>query len=154
MEKPIIDATFTLQKTAGKGGWTFIMAPLDGPVSKTRFGMRKVRGFIDDYELRDFTMWSVKDKGHFLAVKSEIRKKIGKEEGDSVKVVLFSCELPEVIPEDFLACLKDEPALHDKFLKLEASQRKEIIDWIFSAKTEDAKVERIGKAMEKLEMQE
>ena len=110
----------------------------------------RVRGFIDDYELKDFNMWALKE-GNFIAVKAEIRKKINKEEGDSVKVILYLDEAQQVIPEDFLICLREEPKLLKHFEKYPRKAKKETTDWIFSAKTEDEKISRIAKILEKLE---
>ena len=110
----------------------------------------RVRGFIDEYELKDFNIWAMK-KGTFLAVKTEIRKAIKKEAGDTVKITLYLDELQSVIPEDFLLCLQDEPKVHTHFNHFTETKKKEIIDWIFSAKTEDEKIERMAKTLEKLE---
>jgi hypothetical protein len=44
----------------------------------------KVRGFIDDYELKDHNLFPMGKGILMMAVKAEIRKKIGKQEGDWV----------------------------------------------------------------------
>ncbi len=111
----------------------------------------RVRGFIDSYELKDFNIWAMK-KGTFLAVKAEIRKAIQKEEGDTVKVTLWLDEPQMVIPEDFLACLRDEPQLLKRFESYSEQAKKETLDWIFAAKTEDEKIVRMAKIIEKLEI--
>ncbi|UPT72340.1 MAG: YdeI/OmpD-associated family protein [Flavobacterium sp. JAD_PAG50586_2] len=95
-------------------------------------------------------MWAMK-KGTFLAVKAEIRKAIKKEHGDTVKLVLFLDEPQMVIPADFLECLREEPKLLQLFESYPEKQKKEITDWIFSAKTEDEKITRMAKTLEKLE---
>ena len=150
MEKPIFDGECQLKKYAGKGAWTFIMMPTDLSLPKKKNSTVRVRGFIDDYELIDFNMWAMKE-GNFIAVKAEIRKKIKKEEGDSVKVLLYLDEAQQVIPEDFLVCLREEPKLLQFFEKFPEKRKKETTDWIFSAKTEDEKISRIVKTLEKLE---
>jgi uncharacterized protein YdeI (YjbR/CyaY-like superfamily) len=110
----------------------------------------RVRGFIDDYALEGIHIWAMK-KGTFLAVKGEIRKAINKESGDTVKLQLFLDEPESAIPDDFLECLRDEPKLLARFQKQTAAKQKETIDWIFAAKTEDEKISRMAKTMEKLE---
>ena len=110
----------------------------------------RVRGFLDDYELKDVNIWAMK-KGTFLAVKAEIRKAIQKEEGNSVKVVLYLDEPKTVMAEDFLTCLREEPKMLEHFEKYPAKKKKEITDWIFSAKTEDDKINRIAQTLEKIE---
>lgn len=150
MEQPFFDDHCTLQKSAGKGGWTFLTMPVMTHLPKKKNSTVRVRGFIDDYELKDFHIWAMK-KGTFLAVKAEIRKAIKKEEGDTVKVILYLDEPQMVIPEDFLICLREEPKLHKHFENYPEKRKKEITDWIFSAKTEDDKITRIAKTLEKLE---
>lgn len=86
----------------------------------------------------------------FLAVKAEIRKKIGKEEGDWINVVLFADNAPTEIPEELLLCLRDDPPAYKTFLSYTDGQQKEFIDWIYSAKTDQTKVERIAETLRKL----
>lgn len=151
MQQPIIDDTFVLKKGKEKGAWTFLEMPVLENVPKKRNSTVRVRGFIDAYEISDFNIWAMK-KGTFMAVKADIRKAIKKEEGDSVKLLLFLDEAPMVIPDDFLLCLKDEPTLHEKFLQLPDAKKQETINWIFQAKTDDGVVERIAKIMDRLEL--
>jgi uncharacterized protein YdeI (YjbR/CyaY-like superfamily) len=124
--------------------------PVMPDLPKKKNSTVRVRGFIDHYELKDFHIWAMK-KGTFLAVKAEIRKAIKKEQGDTVKVVLYLDEPQMVIPEDFMVCLREEPRLLKHFESYPDTQKKEITSWIFSAKTEDEKITRIAKTIEKLE---
>lgn len=150
METPFFDDHCLLQKSAGKGGWTFLTMPIFENLPKKKNSTVRVRGFIDAYELKDFHIWAMK-KGTFLAVKAEIRKVIKKEEGDTVKVTLWLDEPKMVIPEDFMVCLREEPKLLAHFEKYTDAKKKEVLDWIFSAKTDDDKIARIAKTLEKLE---
>lgn len=150
MDQPFFDDYCLLEKPETKGSWTFITMPAMPHLPKKKNSTVRVRGFIDDYELKDFHIWAMK-KGTFLAVKAEIRKAIRKEQGDTVKLVLFLDEPQMVIPEDFLVCLREEPKLLQLFESYPEKQKKEVTDWIFSAKTEDDKISRIVKTMEKLE---
>jgi len=151
METPIFDDHCLLQKPDVKGGWTFVTMPAMPHLPRKKGSTTvRVRGFIDEYELKDFNIWAMK-KGTFLAVKTEIRKAIKKEAGDTVKITLYLDELQSVIPEDFLLCLQDEPKIHAHFNNFTETKKKEIIDWIFSAKTEEEKIERMAKTLEKLE---
>jgi hypothetical protein len=150
METPIFDATCTLKKFARKGAWTFVMMPCNTNLPKKKFNTARVRGFIDDYEIKNVNMWAMKE-GNFIAVKAELRKKINKQDGDTVQVLLYLNEAQMVIREDFLICPKEEPKLHKYFLKYPENTQKETTDWIFAAKTEDEKIARITKILEKLE---
>src|SRR5688572_32294459 len=73
----------------------------------------------------------------FLPVKAGIRKKIGKEEGDYVHVILYPDTEPLEVPEEMLLCLKDEPAAFKFFNSISESEQKFYIQWIYSAKKEE-----------------
>jgi hypothetical protein len=153
MSRPIIQDDFILRKDEQKkGAWTFIKLPTIDNLPRKRNGTVKIRGLIDNYELKDTHMWAMKD-GNFIAVKAEIRKHIGKEAGDMVRVVLYLDEPGMVIPEDFLLCLQEEPKLFAYFGKCAEKDKQATIDWIFAAKTEDEKITRMAKTMEKLEIE-
>jgi uncharacterized protein YdeI (YjbR/CyaY-like superfamily) len=86
----------------------------------------------------------------FLPVRSEIRKKIGKKAGDWVKVVLYADDAPAEIPDELLSCLEEDSIAYEAFKSYTDGQRKEFIDWIYSAKTEDTRVKRIVETLNKL----
>ncbi len=149
-EKPLVDQSYLLEKVSGKGGWTYATIPEILQDKHSPFGWVKVRGFIDDYEIKNYKLMPMGNGRLFLPVKAEIRKRIGKKEGDWVKVVLFIDNSPTEIPEEFLLCLKEDPAAYESFLTYTDGQQKEFIDWIYSAKTDKTKVERIAETLNKL----
>jgi len=65
-------------------------------------------------------------------------------------IILYSQELPTVVPVDFLTCLQEEPVALQNFNKLPEKAQKELIDWIYSVKNDALKVERIAQALDKL----
>ncbi|WP_246034361.1 DUF1905 domain-containing protein [Empedobacter tilapiae] len=140
-----------LEKFQGKGGWTFTRIPEIQQNKNTPFGCVRVRGTIDHFEINNYNLQSMGNGNLFLPIKAEIRKKLNKKEGDYVHITLFADNLPTDIPEELKLCLMDEPNVYETFLNYTNGEQKTIIQWIYSAKTDAKKVERIVKTIEKIE---
>src|SRR5229473_4343086 len=74
-----------LQKSH-KGGWTYVVWPNSVKFFGTH-GLVKVKGTIDGHPFKSSFM-AMGDGRHMLPVKVEIRRAIGKEVGETVKVLL------------------------------------------------------------------
>lgn len=150
MEKSEINMQCVLQKMPGKGGWTFAAIPEVLQNGQNWFGWIKVDGTIDGHEIRNYHLMPLSEGVLFLPVNAKIRKIIGKGEGDTVHVILYSQSLPPVQENDFLLCLRDEPVAFLNYNNLPLPEQEKITEWIYSVKNDDLRVERIARSIDRL----
>ena len=149
MEIPLVDKEYLLEKFPGKGGWTYIFIPEIVQDKRASFGWVKVRGAVGGYPLVNQRLMPMGEKRLFLPVNAALRRAIGKKEGDRVHVILHADLSPLEIPDELRSCLLDEPQAYSNFLRFSEAEQKAFIDWIYSAKTEETRISRITKMLDK-----
>ena len=149
-DKPLTDKEYLLQKFAGKGGWTYAEIPEILKDKHAHFGWVRVRGSIDHFEIRSYHLMPMGNGKLFLPVKAAIRKAINKKAGDLVHVTLFADNEPVEIPEELKLCLMDEERGLEVFRAYSYGEQKAMINWIYAAKREETRIERIARTMDKI----
>ena len=145
MDTLLTDKEYQLERFSGKGGWTYIALPEIPKDKDAPFGIVKVKGRIDDYEINAVTLM-VFTGVLIMAVKAEIRKAIGKEEGDYVHLTLYKDDSVFKIPDDFKERLLEE-GLFEAFKTYKQWEQRMCVQWIFSAKKQETINERIIKTL-------
>jgi hypothetical protein len=149
-EAPLVDKKYLLEKFPGKGGWTYAALPEVLKDAHAHFGWVRVKGTIDTVEIKGYHLMPMGNGHLFLPVKAAIRKAIGKKEGDWVHVVLYRDDVPTDIPEELLTCLKDDPLAYAAFMQQSDSEKKALVEYIYSTQKEETKVERMARTINKL----
>lgn len=147
-----VDGEYLLKKFPGKGGWTYAEIPEIAQNKENPFGWVTVSGRIDGFELKKYKLMPMGNGQLFLPVKAEIRKNIQKQAGDVVHVQLSVDESPQEIPDELLECFKlEDSRLLITFTGFSQSEQKAYLDWIYAAKSEEKKADRIVEMMRRLE---
>ncbi|MBK8585944.1 MAG: DUF1905 domain-containing protein [Bacteroidetes bacterium] len=150
MKKALVDKKYLMQRMSGKGGWSYIEIKEISPDHKAHFGMVRVKGYIDSYEIKQYNLMPMGNGNLFLPVKAEIRKKIKKEAGDLVHVKLYLDASPLVIPQELIDCLNEYPAAMKFYERLTQSEKRLFLNWFYSSNQEETKANRIIKMIDKL----
>ena len=103
METPVVNQQYFVKKFKGKGGWTYTEIPEIPQAKKVPFGWVTVRGTIDGHEIKQYKLMPMGNGVMFLPLKADIRKKIGKSEGDWVHIILYLDNTPLMIPDELLS---------------------------------------------------
>jgi uncharacterized protein YdeI (YjbR/CyaY-like superfamily) len=89
---------------------------------------------------------------YMLGMTQDIRRQIGKDAGDIVKVTIEKDEAERVleVPQDFQEALDANPQALITYDKLSFSGKKDYVLWITDAKREETRRDRVEKSIAKL----
>lgn len=130
-----------------KTGWSYVFIPASianeiKSNCKTSF---RVKGQIDHVEIAGMATIPMGEGDFIIALRSELRKKIGKEAGAAVEVHLKEDKDFKIdMPEDLEMCLMEEEHLMSTFLSFAKSHQNYFIKWINEAKTEATRTKRLA----------
>lgn len=153
MEKPLVDKQYQLERFPGKGGWTYITLPEIKKDKDAAFGIVRVKGTIDGYEIKNYSLMPYGNGSLLIAVKAEIRKAIKKEEGDYVHVTLYRDDSVYQVPEELVARF-EEAGVYKLFLQRKKWEQRMCAEWIFAAKRSETTEERILRTIFRLQKRE
>ncbi len=130
-----------------KTGWTYIEIPADlanqmKPGRKTSY---RVKGKLDNLDVRGMALMPMGDGNFIMSIKREICKALHKSRGAMLQVQIEpDDDFKFTIPADLLECFEYEPEGEVFFNSLAESHRGYFIKWIDSAKTDATRANRIA----------
>lgn len=141
-------------KMGEKTGWTYVFIPFDvaekiNPKVKKSY---RVKGKIDSIPIKQMALIPMGSGDFIIPLKADLRKKIKKQKGEKVKLVLELDASEFKISSDFLECLKDDKSAEKFFKALTPGHQKYYSKWIDEAKTIETKSKRIAQALEGFKM--
>lgn len=148
MPTPLCNAEVTLERFPGKGGWTYAVLPASVNIKASSFSMVRVNGQIDDLQLENVALMALGKGRLFIPVKAALRQQLGKQSGDTVRLVLHLAADTVAAPlsitdEELRACLADVPHALAAYEQLEPTQQAAWVTWVAAAPTDDQKVARV-----------
>lgn len=137
-----------LTRPEGTGTWTYLVVPFD---TGEEFGTKsqvRVKGTIDGQSFRS-TLLPTGEGGHLLVVKSEIRRAIVKEAGETVSVTMERDLKPRSVklPQELVVALDRNSKAHEVFAEMSYSHQKAYVEWIEQAKRSETRDDRAKRAI-------
>lgn len=151
----MIRFTAPIEKFDAKGektGWTYVVIPA-AMAEQLKPGMRqsfRVKGKLDEVPVEHLALIPMGEGDFIIPLKTELRRKLRKQKGATLQIIIEADDRPLPMSEDFLACLEDEPNALEQFNKLPGSHQRYYSKWIEEAKTEATKAKRIAQAIKGL----
>jgi hypothetical protein len=111
-------------------------------------GQVRVQVTFDDFNYRG-SLAKMGHSCHCVGLNKEVRKAIGKEAGDFVRVALQKDDAPRIVevPADLDLLLNKNEKARILFDKLSFTHKKEYVQWIISAKKEETRRKRLEKTI-------
>jgi hypothetical protein len=75
-EKPLVNRKYMLEKYPGKGGWTYAAIPEVLQDKSSPFGWVKVRGWIDNFEIKNYKLMPMGNGKLFYRLKPRSEKRL------------------------------------------------------------------------------
>jgi len=151
-ENAMIQFTATIHKFDKKGektGWTYIEigAARAGKLKPGNKKSFRVKGSLDQHKIEKTALIPMGDGNFILPLNSQMRKAVGKKQGDKIYVMLAADDRKPTLSNDLMVCLKEDPMAMAFFKSLPGSHQLYFSKWIEGAKTAQTKTRRIIAAM-------
>ncbi len=136
-------------KQGEKTGWTYFEISA-AQAKKINPGVKvgyRVKGKLDHFAFEKTALLPMGEGRFIMPLKANLRKAIGKRQGDKLTVQM-ELDQRQIQPSaDFMKCLKEDPLAMKFFKTLPGSHQRYFSKWIDGAKTMPTKTKRIVMAL-------
>jgi Domain of unknown function (DUF1905)/Bacteriocin-protection, YdeI or OmpD-Associated len=146
----IVNRTYKIERFDGKGGWHYVLLTEDLTAYKSNFGWVKIKGKVDNTDINGIKLAPYGKGKSMFTLNAELRKKINKGVGDTIKLELSLDDSVAEIPSEIMDVLGYFPIALAFFVSLSESNKKFFTDYIYEAKTDETKVKRLNAMIDKL----
>ena len=144
-----------INKPEGIGTWHYANIPIDVEKEFGTKGQVKVKATLNGKVFYNSLMPHANGK-HFIVLKDQIRNQAGVRIGDTVNITIEADVRARSVelPEDFEMALINNKIAREFFSSLANTYQQKYVDWLATAQKEGPRIERIAKAIAKLELRE
>ncbi|WP_223690319.1 YdeI/OmpD-associated family protein [Leifsonia poae] len=145
-----IEFDAVLQRGDAENSQAYVIFPQDVRETFGTAGRIPVLATFDDEEYRG-SLVTYGGGDHLILVLKSIRERLGKDEGDTVRVTISLDTTPRVVElaDDARTALEESGAL-DAFRAMSYSHQREYERWIEEVKRPETRARRISKTIEKV----
>jgi hypothetical protein len=133
------------------GAWTIAITSIDVKKVFGKAGHVRVKGTIDGFPFSDSSLMPMGTGEHCLAIKSEIRKAIGKQAGDTIEVILEEDSTELKIPIELTEAFEASPEAEKMFNAYSYSHKRNYVRYISQSKYKETREKRAVETVLKLE---
>ncbi len=138
----------TMQKM---GAWTIAITPIDVRKIFGKGGHVRVKGTIDGYPFNDTSLMPMITGKHCMAIRSEIRKAIRKDAGDTIEIILEEDHSELVVPDELIEAFEASPEAKQLFNSYSPSHKRNYTKYVSGSKNKETRLRRAVASVIKLE---
>lgn len=133
------------------GAWTIAITPIDVKKVFGRKGHVRVKGTIDGFPFDDTSLMPMGTGEHCMAIRSEIRKAIRKNAGDTIEIILEEDFSELKIPEELIEAFEASPEAKQLFDAFSPSHKRNYTKYVAGSKNKETRTRRAVASVIKLE---
>ena len=124
------------------GAWTVVITPIDVKKVFGKSGHVRVKGTINGFPFDDTSLMPMGTGEHCMPVKSNIRKSIKKEAGDTIEIILEEDFSELKIPDELAEAFEASPEAKTMFNAYSPSHKRNYTKYINESKKKETREKR------------